>query len=122
MIGPGVGAVALVAAVGLAACGRGTSLPEQSADDSARGGVVVTKEEASLLAAGELIRTYGLEADPVPVRLLFEPATLDGEPVWKVRALVEVTIAEERVERRWTIWVGLEDERPAVLRAVGPVG
>lgn len=120
--GSRVGAVVLVTAVGLAACDRSASLTEPSAERSPlRGDVAVTKEEAGLLAAGRLIRIYGIEADPVPVRVLFEPATLNGVPVWKVRALIEVTIGGERVERRWTFWVGQQDERPAVLRSVGPV-
>jgi hypothetical protein len=120
--GSRIGPVLLVAAVGLGACEREASLREPSAEGPASGArVTVTKEEAALLASGELIRVYGLEADPVPVQVLFEQATLDGEPVWEVRALVSVTVGGERVERQWTIWVGQEDERPAVLRSVGPV-
>lgn len=117
---PRVGALLLVAAVGLTGCEGSGFLPEAGAEAPALAGAV-TKEEASLLAAGKLIRFYGLEADPVPVRLLFGRATLDGEQVWKVRVLVELTVGQERVERRWTFWIGRKDGRPALLRSVEAV-
>lgn len=122
MTGSQFGPALLVAAVGLAACGAGASLPDPNAEKPLRRAEVpVTKEEASLLVAGRLIKVYGLDADPVPVHVLFEPVMLDGEPVWRVRALVEVTLGGKRVERPWTVWVGQKDEQPAVLRSVGPV-
>lgn len=82
----------------------------------------VTEEEASLLVAGELIRIYGLEADPVPVEVSFTRGELDGQPVWRVDALVDVTLEGERVQRRWTFWVGERDGDPAILRSEGPAG
>lgn len=80
----------------------------------------VSYEEATLLVTGELIRIYGLEADPVPLGITADPVVLEGRPAWMVETIVQVTIGERIVKRRWTFWVGSSDGRPAVLRSEGP--
>ncbi len=107
-----VRAAGLILALVLTACARGGP----GKPDAVR----VTEEEAALVVAGELVRLYGLPADPVPVRVRFTREDLGGQPVWRVDAVVEVTLDGRRVRADWTFWVGQRDGRPAVVRSAGP--
>ena len=79
----------------------------------------LTLEEAGLVASGTLIEIYGLDADPVPVRVDGSDGVLDGQTMWRLDLRVEVSVDDERVRHVWEMWIGTsDDEDAAVLRAV----
>ena len=83
--------------------------------------VPLTLEEAGLLVSGALIDIYGIEADPVPVRVQGDDGELGGQAMWLLELVVDVDIDGARVEHRWRMWVGTPDggeDDAAVLRAL----
>lgn len=81
--------------------------------------VPLTVGEAGNLAGGALVEIYGLEADPVPIRLESDREKLSGQTVWRLNLVVEVTIEGTRTTHDWTMWIGTPvTGPPAVLRAL----
>jgi hypothetical protein len=79
----------------------------------------LTLEEAGFIASGALIEIYGLDADPVPVRVEGSSDELGGQTMWRLDLRVDVTVDGERAEHRWQMWIGTSDDEDAtVLRAV----
>jgi len=78
----------------------------------------LTLEEAGLLAAGQLIDIYGLDADPVPVAVESQIVELDSQMVWQLDLVVDLDEQDQRVRHEWRMWIGTPtDGPPAVLRA-----
>lgn len=101
----------------LAACTASGSSPRTSEPPLVAG----TFEEAALIAAGEMFRVYGADADPLPLAVTGDIVDRDGQPVWRLDATYTVTIDGERRNDRWILWIGASDEAPlAVLDTDGP--
>lgn len=114
-------AVALLVSIALAVagCDRQTAAPADPRTDEPT--PVGTFEEAALIALGEMFRTYGTAADPVPTDVTGEIVTRDGQPVWRIDGTYEVTVDGERRADHWTLWIGTTDDAPlAVLSTAGP--
>jgi len=94
----------------------GCRSPQADADTPSAGSF----EDANLLAAGEMFRIYGADADPVREQVTGEVVVIDGVPAWKLDAAVAVTVEGQRRADRWMLWVGGVDDGLAVLCAVGP--
>lgn len=128
-------AAAVVAvAIALAACADATSStiagdgragmpdtdgcrgPQPAASVPIRG----TFEEANLVAAGEMFRTYGLDADPVREQVTGDLVDVRGEPAWKLDGTYAVTVDGSRRSDTWMLWVGFDGDAFSVLCAVGP--
>lgn len=78
----------------------------------------LTLEEAGLIASGQLIDIYGLDADPVPVAINSQIVELDGQKVWQLDITSDLTDNDQRIQRHWRMWIGTPtDGPPAVLRA-----
>jgi len=82
----------------------------------------LTVEEAGLLASGQLIDIYGLDADPVPVAVAVavesQIVELDSQMVWQLDLVVDLDEDGQRVRHEWRMWIGTPTDGPAaVLRA-----
>ena len=77
-------------------------------------------EEANLLAAGEIFRTYGTQADPVREQIVGEIVEIDGQPTWTLQATYAATIDGDRRSDDWTLWIGFADNELTILCAQGP--
>lgn len=103
------------------ACGTGSDSGPTIIDRavaSQSDAINLTFEEAGFLASGQLVDIYGLDADPVPVDVEGQIATLDGQQVWRLDVTVDVTASGKRVSDDWRLWIGTPaDGPPAVLRA-----
>jgi len=78
----------------------------------------LTVEEAGLLAAGQLIDIYGLDADPVPVAVEGRIVELDSQMVWQLNLVVDLDQDGQRVRHEWRMWIGTPAQGlPDVLRA-----
>jgi hypothetical protein len=126
-------AAAVVAvAVALAACADATTvagdgragMPDtdrcRSPRSAASASILGSFEEANLVAAGEMFRTYGLAADPVLEEVTGEPVDVGGEPAWKLDATYAVTVDGSRRSHTWMLWLGFDGDTFSVLCAVGP--
>lgn len=80
----------------------------------------LTVEEAGKLALGHLVRVYGRRADPVPQSVEWGRDRIGGRIAWRLEMRVAVGEGDERHEERWTVWVGVDEGRPAVLDTRGP--
>lgn len=113
----GVG-ILVVLALALAACG-GQTTPAAELPTAAP--LNATFEEAALVALGHMFRTYGAQADPVPVEVTGEIETHNGQRVWRVDGTYEVTVDDARRADQWTLWIGSTTEEPlTVLSTDGP--
>ena len=77
-------------------------------------------EGARVVVLSEVRKTYGAEADPFLVRLDAESVRLQGRPALRLEVIVGFGGAPREMQDQWTYRVGLRDEGPVVLRAVGP--
>jgi hypothetical protein len=127
-------AALVAAAIALAACADATTStivddgragmpdtdrcrsPQPAASPSIRGNF----EEANLVAAGEMFRTYGLDADPVREQVTGDLVDVRGEPAWKLDGTYAVTVDGSRRSDTWMLWVGFDGDAFSVLCAVGP--
>jgi len=79
--------------------------------------VNLTLEEAGHLAAGQLINTYGLDADPIPTAVESQIVDYQDQQVWLLDITADLTQNGSRVQHHWRMWIGTPTNGPpAVLR------
>jgi hypothetical protein len=103
------------------ACGTGTGFAPPVVDREAAAqsdADNLTVEEAGLLASGQLIDVYGLDADPVPMAVESRIVEFDGQMVWQLELVVDLGENGRRVRHEWRMWIGTPIAGPPdVLRA-----
>jgi hypothetical protein len=77
-------------------------------------------EDANLIAAGEMFRTYGHDPDPVREAVTGQFVTIGGIDAWKLDATIAATVDDTRRHDTWMLWIGFADGQLAVLCAQGP--